>query len=95
MPDLSRMSQEERMALYKQKYYKGPVNQHVKKAVPPKRQPQKQGGQKQPDGRKRLNQQKQEPARMPAEQKPAAASPAKKGILSGLLEKLGIRIKRK
>jgi ATP-dependent RNA helicase RhlB len=100
VPDLSRLSQEERMSLYRQKYNKGPVNQHGKKAAPPKRQPQKPdsrkqssqrqlGGQKPPDSQRQSYQPKQEAAPV-VEQKPVASAPAKKGILSRLLGKLRI-----
>jgi ATP-dependent RNA helicase RhlB len=77
---LSHLSFEERMALYKQKYNKGDKpapHKHQPKQSAPKHPPQKP---KQP---------KQEP--MPVEQKPEQAVPAKKGILSRVLGKLGIR----
>jgi ATP-dependent RNA helicase RhlB len=95
--DFSHMSFEDRMALYKQKYNKddkasgqkpdsrrqpgkkpAPLK-HQPKQAPAKHQPHKQGSQKQ----------KQEPVQAPAIQ--PEKKPAKKGILSKLLGKLGRR----
>jgi ATP-dependent RNA helicase RhlB len=78
--DLSHLSYEERMALYKQKYNKGPINPPGKKPVPPKHQPKQSTPKHQPQKPK---QPKQEP--MPVEQPPVASAPAKKGIISRLL----------
>jgi ATP-dependent RNA helicase RhlB len=78
--DLSRLSYEERMALYKQKYNKGD------RPAPPKHQPKQSTPKHKPQ---KTKQPKQEP--VPVEQKPEQPAPAKKGILSRLLGKLGIR----
>jgi len=93
--DISHLSFEERMALYKQKYHKGDTAEQ-------------QGSQKQPGGQKpkqpapekkgkphKAKQPKQKPPRAPAEQKPRQMpgqtpeqKPAKKGILSRLFDKI-------
>jgi ATP-dependent RNA helicase RhlB len=76
--DLSGMSFEERMALYKQKYNKG------EKPSPQKHPPK-------PHGQKHPKHAKQEPIHTPAEQKPRQMPeqmPEKKGILSRLLGKI-------
>jgi hypothetical protein len=79
--DLSGLSFEERMALYKQKYHKGnkPASQKQK---PPRQMP----SQKHPGSQRLPQHAKQEPKHTPAEQKPE--KPAKKGILSRLLSKI-------
>jgi ATP-dependent RNA helicase RhlB len=84
--DLSGMSFEERMALYKQKYNKGD------KPSSKKQKPQKPS--KKPGSQKHPKHAKQEPTHAPAEQKPQQLpeqKPEKKGIFSRLLEKLGMR----
>jgi ATP-dependent RNA helicase RhlB len=81
--DLSHLSFEERMALYKQKYHKSdkPAPQKHPRQIPTKK----------PHSQKLPKHVKQEPIHAPVEQKPRQIpeqKPAKKGILSRLLEKL-------
>jgi len=79
--DLSHLSFEERMALYKEKYNKS------EKSAPPKHKPQKPHSQKHPGSQKLPVHTKKEPAHAPVEQKPREL-PAKKSILSRLLDKI-------
>jgi ATP-dependent RNA helicase RhlB len=101
--ELSRLSLEERMALYKQKYNKGAEanadaskqkqdrrhgSQRLsgKKPAPPKHQPKQSPAKHQPQKPKHIKQ--EQPIQAPVEQKPVASAPAKKGILSRLMDKI-------
>ncbi|MDR2575681.1 MAG: DEAD/DEAH box helicase [Treponema sp.] len=83
--ELSHLSFEERMALYKQKYSKGEKPAPQKHPKPPL--PKKPHSQKHPGAQKPPRPAKQEPTHAPAEQKPEQ-KPEKKGILARLLGKL-------
>jgi ATP-dependent RNA helicase RhlB len=82
--DLSHLSFEERMSLYKQKYHKGEKSAAQKQKPPP---PKKPHSQKHPGSQKHPKHPKQEPKQALMEQKPEQ-KPEKKGILSRLLDKI-------
>jgi ATP-dependent RNA helicase RhlB len=80
--DLSRLSFDERMTLYKHKYNKGPITQPGKKPDPTRQQPKQSNPKQKPQKPK---QPRREPLHAPSEQQPEQSAPAKKGIISRLL----------
>lgn len=89
--DLSRMTFDERMALYKDKYNSGPGGKSGSKPAGGKPSGKKRGGKPGAAGAKGAGQRGTPPVtKQPAEQAAApAAAPAKKGVISRLLGLFG------